>query len=57
MAVVEVIDPETVPDDVYLYVSKLSIQTSVPSNVPNSPAPESSGFGETIEEIGGGSSR
>jgi hypothetical protein len=50
-------DPETLPDDVYLYVSKLSIHTSVPSNDPNSEPVESSGFGETIEEMGGGSIR
>ena len=57
MAVVPVIDPETALDVVYLYVSKLSIHTSVPRAVPNSAPVESSGFGETIEEIGGGSMR
>jgi hypothetical protein len=57
VAVVPVIDPETLVEVVYLYVSKLSIQRSVPKTDPNSDALVSSGLTETTEEIGGGSRR
>ena len=56
-ATVPVIDPETLLDVVYLYVSRLSIQTSFPRPMPNSEAAVSSGLTDTTDEIGGGSRR